>query len=109
MPVTLICEAVVARCLSSVKDERAKAAEILSGPRGLKFTGDRAAFIEDVKNAVYAAKIISYAQGFMLLREAAKQQKWHLNYGAIALMWRGGCIIRRYARSLISSLMHDPS
>jgi 6-phosphogluconate dehydrogenase len=96
MPVTLIGEAVFARCLSSVKDERARASEILSGPRGLKFTGDKKAFIEDIKYAVYAAKIISYAQGFMLLREAGKANGWHLNFGAIALMWRGGCIIRRY-------------
>lgn len=95
MPVTLIGEAVFARCLSAVKQERAKASTILSGPRGLKFTGDKTAFIEDIKNAVYAAKIISYAQGFMLLREAANQEGWNLNYGAIALMWRGGCIIRR--------------
>lgn len=96
MPVTLIGEAVFARCLSSVKEERARASEILTGPRGLKFTGDKKSFIEDIKYAVYAAKIISYAQGFMLLREAGKQNGWNLNFGAIALMWRGGCIIRRY-------------
>lgn len=96
MPVTLIGEAVFARCLSAIKDERIRASSILNGPRGLKFTGDKLAFVDDIKNAVYAAKIISYAQGFMLMREAAKAQGWNLNYGAIALMWRGGCIIRRY-------------
>jgi 6-phosphogluconate dehydrogenase len=94
-PVTLIGEAVFARCLSSLKDERIKASTILQGPIGSSFVGDKNAFIEDVRNAVYAAKIISYAQGFMELREAAKEFKWNLNYGGIALMWRGGCIIRR--------------
>lgn len=94
-PVTLIGEAVFARCLSSLKDERLKAAKILQGPVGVKFVGDKKMFVEDIRNAVYAAKIISYAQGFMELREAAKENNWNLNYGGIALMWRGGCIIRR--------------
>lgn len=91
---TLIGEAVFARCLSAIKDERVTASKILKGPQ-TSFTGDKKQFIEDVRNAVYAAKIISYAQGFMELREAAKEHKWDLNYGGIALMWRGGCIIRR--------------
>ncbi|KAH6561551.1 hypothetical protein BASA62_009747 [Batrachochytrium salamandrivorans] len=94
-PVTLIGEAVFARCLSSIKDERIAASKILQGPVGVHFPGDKKAFIEDIRQAVYAAKIISYAQGFMELREAAKEQGWNLNYGGIALMWRGGCIIRR--------------
>lgn len=96
-PVTLIGEAVFARCLSALKDERTAASKILKGlPAQASYTGDRAAFIEDIRQAVYAAKIISYAQGFMELRDAAKEHGWDLNYGGIALMWRGGCIIRRY-------------
>ncbi|CAL8280543.1 unnamed protein product, partial [Boreogadus saida] len=93
-PVTLIGEAVFARCLSSLKDERVVASRSLAGPSGAKFSGDKAAFLEDIRKALYASKIISYAQGFMLLRQAAKEFGWSLNYGAIALMWRGGCIIR---------------
>uniref|UniRef100_A0A087XEE0 6-phosphogluconate dehydrogenase, decarboxylating n=1 Tax=Poecilia formosa TaxID=48698 RepID=A0A087XEE0_POEFO len=93
-PVTLIGEAVFARCLSSLKEERVQASRSLSGPQGLKFDGNKAAFLEDIRKALYASKIISYAQGFMLLRQAAKEFGWTLNYGAIALMWRGGCIIR---------------
>jgi 6-phosphogluconate dehydrogenase len=96
-PVTLIGEAVFARCLSALKDERVAASKILQGPIGVHFPGDKKAFVEDIRNAVYAAKIISYAQGFMELREAAKEHGWNLNYGGIALMWRGGCIIRRYS------------
>ncbi|XP_006785836.1 6-phosphogluconate dehydrogenase, decarboxylating [Neolamprologus brichardi] len=95
-PVTLIGEAVFARCLSSLKDERVEASRSLSGPQGVKFSGNKATFLEDIRKALYASKIISYAQGFMLLRQAANEFGWTLNYGAIALMWRGGCIIRRY-------------
>src|SRR6202789_3013129 len=94
MPVTLIGESVFARCLSALKDERVKASKILNGPKAPKFTGDKAEFIENVRRALYCSKMISYAQGYMLLREAAKEQGWHLNMGGIALMWRGGCIIR---------------
>lgn len=94
VPVTLIGEAVFSRCLSAMKDERVRASSLLSGPQIPKFSGDKAAFIDDIKRALYASKIVSYAQGFMLLREAAVSEKWHLNYGGIALMWRGGCIIR---------------
>ncbi|MSO23013.1 MAG: decarboxylating NADP(+)-dependent phosphogluconate dehydrogenase, partial [Acidobacteria bacterium] len=92
-PVTLIGEAVFARCLSALKDERVKASTVLTGPKRTAST-DYAAFIEDVRRALYCSKMISYAQGYMLLREAAKKQKWNLNFGGIALMWRGGCIIR---------------
>jgi len=92
-PVTLIGEAVFARCLSAMKDERVAASKILSGPKRAPVT-DRAAFIEDVQRALYCSKMISYAQGYMLLREAAKGEGWNLNFGGIALMWRGGCIIR---------------
>jgi len=94
MPVTLIGEAVFARCLSSLKDERIAASNTLKGPAVTKFSGDKKVFLENIRQALYASKIISYAQGFMLLREAAKVFNWNLNYGGIALMWRGGCIIR---------------
>jgi 6-phosphogluconate dehydrogenase len=104
-PVTLIGEAVFARCLSALKDERVAASEILEGPTGVSFPGEKKEFIEDIRSAVYASKIISYAQGFMELREAAKEFKWKLNYGAIALMWRGGCIIRRYI--VLCSISHS--
>ncbi|NWF82354.1 MAG: decarboxylating NADP(+)-dependent phosphogluconate dehydrogenase [Bryobacteraceae bacterium] len=93
MPVTLIGEAVFARCLSAIKDERVAASKVLPGP-GYKANEDSKQFIEDVRRALYCSKIVSYAQGYMLLREAAKDQGWNLNYGGIALMWRGGCIIR---------------
>lgn len=93
IPLTLIGEAVFARCLSAIKDERVIASKILSGPVS-KFEGDKKAFLEDLKNALYASKIISYAQGYALMRAAAKTYGWNLNYGGIALMWRGGCIIR---------------
>ncbi|MDR1115743.1 MAG: decarboxylating NADP(+)-dependent phosphogluconate dehydrogenase [Tannerella sp.] len=93
VPLTLIAEAVFSRCLSAQKDERVVASKQLSGPAP-SFSGDRNAFIEDLKNALYASKIVSYAQGYMLMREAAKEYNWNLNYGGIALMWRGGCIIR---------------
>jgi len=93
MPVTLIGEAVFARCLSALKEERVAAGEKLRGPKKT-FRGDRAKFVNDVRAALYASKIVSYAQGFMLLRAAAAEYGWDLNYGGIALMWRGGCIIR---------------
>jgi 6-phosphogluconate dehydrogenase len=94
VPLTLIGESVFARVLSSLKDERVRASAIL-GPRpDISFSGDRDEIIEALRDALYASKIISYAQGFMLMREAAKEMGWNLNYGEIALMWRGGCIIR---------------
>ncbi|MGD0670226.1 MAG: decarboxylating NADP(+)-dependent phosphogluconate dehydrogenase [Bryobacteraceae bacterium] len=93
VPVTLIGEAVFARCLSAMKEDRVAASKILSGPP-FQFSGDRKAFVEDVRQALLASKLVSYAQGFMLLAEAAKQYKWNLNYGGIALVWRAGCIIR---------------
>jgi 6-phosphogluconate dehydrogenase len=117
VPVTLIGEAVFARCLSAMKEERVEASKILSGPQ-FTFEGDRKAFIEDIRQALLASKLVSYAQGFMLLREAAKEYKWNLNYGAIALMWRAGCIIRSvflgkikdaFARNPnLSNLLLDP-
>ena len=92
-PLTLIGEAVFARCLSALKEERVAAAKVLSGP-GAKFTGDRLALVADLEEALYASKIVSYAQGYQLMRAAAAEIGWDLNYGGIALMWRGGCIIR---------------
>ena len=93
IPLTLVVEAVFARSLSAMKEERTGASKVLTGPKP-EFAGDRAQFIEDIKNALYAAKIVSYAQGYTLMRSAAKTYGWNLNYGGIALMWRGGCIIR---------------
>ena len=99
IPITLIAEAVYSRCVSALKDERVKAARKLKGPRPTltSVAGNperKKAFIAEIRDALYASKIISYAQGYMLMRTAAKEYKWNLNYGAIALMWRGGCIIR---------------
>ncbi len=94
MPVTLIGEAVFARCLSALKSERVAASKLLSEPAAVAKIEDKQAFIEDVRCALYCSKMISYAQGYMLLREAGKEMNWHLNMGGIALMWRGGCIIR---------------
>lgn len=93
-PVTLIGEAVFSRCLSSLKEERTRASKVLGGPQVKPFEGNKQQFIADLEQALYASKIVSYAQGFMLMREAAKEYKWKLNNPSIALMWRGGCIIR---------------
>jgi 6-phosphogluconate dehydrogenase len=93
-PVTLIGESVFSRCLSALKEERVAASKVLQGPADKPASLDRVAFIEDVRRALYCSKIISYAQGYMLLRAAAKENNWNLNMGGIALMWRGGCIIR---------------
>ncbi len=93
VPLTLIGEAVFARCLSAMKEERVVAADVF--PHQIPaFEGDKAAFIEDIRKALLASKIVSYAQGYTLMRAAAKNYGWNLNYGGIALMWRGGCIIR---------------
>lgn len=93
VPLTLIGEAVFSRCLSAQKSERVEASKVLNGPTP-SFTGDKKAFINDLKQALFASKIVSYAQGYVLMREAAQEYNWDLNYGGIALMWRGGCIIR---------------
>jgi len=93
-PVTLIGESVFARCLSALKSERVAAARVLKGPRKRKVSTDKKAFIEEVRLALYCSKMVSYAQGYMLLRAAEKDQGWNLNMGGVALMWRGGCIIR---------------
>jgi 6-phosphogluconate dehydrogenase len=93
IPLTLISEAVYGRCLSAIKEERVAASKILAGPKN-NFNGDRNALLQDLEKALYASKVVSYAQGFTLLRAAAEEFKWNLNYGGIALLWRGGCIIR---------------
>jgi 6-phosphogluconate dehydrogenase len=99
IPITLMAEAVYSRCVSALKDERVKAAKKLKGPRpfltSIAASPERKKqFIADIRDALYASKIVSYAQGYMLMRAAAKEYGWNLNYGGIALMWRGGCIIR---------------
>lgn len=94
IPVTLIGEAVFARCLSSLKQERVRASKVISGPQKEIFRGDKKQFIDDLEQALYASKIISYTQGFMLMRQTAKDLEWNLNYAGIARMWRGGCIIK---------------
>jgi len=93
VPLTLIGEAVFSRCLSAIKEERVAASSVLSGPTP-SFAGDRKAVVEDIRQALYASKLVSYAQGYTLMRAAAKERGWNLNYGGVALMWRGGCIIR---------------
>ncbi|MGL4593366.1 MAG: decarboxylating NADP(+)-dependent phosphogluconate dehydrogenase [Thermoguttaceae bacterium] len=92
-PSTLVTEAVYARCISSMKDERVRASSILSGPK-TTYKGDPKKFIEKVRAALYASKICSYAQGYVQMQKAAKEYDWNLNYGQIAMLWRGGCIIR---------------
>jgi 6-phosphogluconate dehydrogenase len=93
IPVTLISEAVYARCLSALKDERLAASSALSGPR-TKYKGDAKALVTDLRHALLASKLVSYAQGFMLMREAAREYRWNIDFGKIALSWRAGCIIR---------------
>jgi 6-phosphogluconate dehydrogenase len=117
IPITLIAEAVYARCVSAMKDERVVAAKKLKGPKPT-IKGDSKKFIEDVRQALYASKIVSYTQGYMLMRAAARENQWNLNYGGIALMWRGGCIIRSAflgkikeafdKNTRLSNLMLDP-
>ncbi|XP_018332738.1 6-phosphogluconate dehydrogenase, decarboxylating-like isoform X2 [Agrilus planipennis] len=109
VPVTLIGEAVFSRCLSALIDERQTASAQLPGPT-TKFSGDKLKFLEDCRQALYASKIVSYAQGFMLLREAAKMYNWSLDYGSIALMWRGGCIIRSvFLGQIKTAFSKDPT
>ncbi len=108
IPLTLIGEAVFARCLSAIKDERVEASKILSGPEP-KFEGDRKEFLNDLKNALYASKMVSYAQGYALMSAAAEEYGWDLNYGGIALMWRGGCIIRSvFLNKIKEAFDNDP-
>ncbi len=93
IPLTLIGEAVFSRCLSAIKEERVAASKIINGPKP-SFKGDKKQALKDLHDALYASKVVSYAQGYALMAAAAKEYGWNLNYGGIALMWRGGCIIR---------------
>ncbi len=103
-----IAEAVFARCVSAIKEERVAASKVLTGPEPA-FDGDREAFVEDIRQALYASKICSYAQGYQLLRAAAEEHGWDLNYGEIALMWRGGCIIRaRFLGDIKAAFDREP-
>jgi 6-phosphogluconate dehydrogenase len=112
VPTTLITEAVFARCLSALKDARVRASKVLAGPTGdggARATSDRELFIESVRQALYASKICSYAQGFVQLQAQAAESGWDLNYGAIALLWRGGCIIRaRFLERIKEAFERDP-
>ena len=109
LPVTLIGEAVFARCLSAMKEERVAAAKLYTAPKA-PTVADKKQFIDDVMQALYAAKIISYAQGFTLIRSAAKEYGWTLDYGAIALIWRAGCIIRsRFLNDIKKAYVTNPS
>ncbi|GLV39030.1 Phosphogluconate dehydrogenase [Carabus blaptoides fortunei] len=109
-PVTLIGEAVFSRCLSALHGERQSAGKVLPGSENPKFDGNKKEFLNQMRHALYASKIVSYAQGFMLLRDAAKEHNWNLDYGAIALMWRGGCIIRSvFLGDIKASFDKDPS
>ena len=108
VPITLIAEAVYGRCVSAMKDERMAASRRLKGPRPA-IKADRAKFVEDIRCALYASKIISYTQGYMLMRAAAEEYEWNLNYGGVALMWRGGCIIRsRFLGKIKEAFDRDP-
>jgi 6-phosphogluconate dehydrogenase len=103
MPLTMIGEAVFARCLSAQKEDRVQASKILPGPTPASFTGDKRSFINSIRDAVFASKIVSYTQGYVLMRAAAREFRWELNYGGIALMWRGGCIIRSKFLAMIKA------
>jgi len=107
-PVTLISEALFARCISALKDERLAAAKLLRGPE-TRFDGDRQAFIRNLGQALYVSKLVSYAQGYMLMRAAAAEYGWKLNYGGIAQMWSGGCIIRsRFLENIRTAYADNP-
>jgi len=109
IPITLMAEAVYARCVSALKDERVAASKKLKGPAP-SIKGDHKKFAEDIRQALYASKIVSYAQGYLLMRAAAKEYQWNLNYGGIALMWRGGCIIRsRFLGKIKEAFDNNPN
>mgnify|MGYP001499102813 CR=1 FL=1 len=110
VPLPLITESVFARFISALKDERVAASKVLSGPNGIDFTGDREQFIEQVRQALYLSKICSYAQGFAQLRAASNEYNWNLNYGDIAMIWRGGCIIRaQFLQKIKDAYDRDPN
>lgn len=107
-PAATIAEAVFARCISAVKDERVAASKVLKGPDA-KFEGDKAEFVNAIHDALYASKICSYAQGFALMRDAAAEYDWTLEYGPISMIWRGGCIIRaKFLQKIKDAFDHNP-
>ncbi|WP_026903819.1 decarboxylating NADP(+)-dependent phosphogluconate dehydrogenase [Pedobacter glucosidilyticus] len=109
IPLTLITESVFSRCLSALKDERVAASKVLTAGPKPSFNGDRQEYINYLRDALYAAKVISYAQGYQMMRAAAKEYGWELSYGNIALMWRGGCIIRsRFLGNIKEAFDHNP-
>lgn len=109
IPLTLISEAVYSRYLSAIKQERVAASKVLIGPKPV-FKGDRKDFVDAIKDALYASKIVSYAQGYTLLQAAARTYRWDLKYGEIALMWRGGCIIRSvFLRNIKEAFDKNPA
>src|SRR5688572_12397150 len=109
VPAPTIAESVFARCLSAIKEERVAAAKILKGP-GKKYKGSKKALVEAIHDALYCSKICSYAQGFQLMREAQKEYKWKLNFGEIAQIWRGGCIIRaRFLQKITEAYRNNPN
>jgi 6-phosphogluconate dehydrogenase len=110
VPAPTVAEAVFARCLSAVKDERVAASKILPGPDSMPEAGDASELIEAIREALYCSKICSYAQGFQLMREAQKEYGWSLNFGEIAQIWRGGCIIRaRFLQKITEAFERDPA
>jgi 6-phosphogluconate dehydrogenase len=110
VPLTLIGESVFARCLSAMKEDRVAASKVLKGPERQRLRGDKKAFVEDIRKALFAAKVVSYAQGYTLMRAAAAEYGWNLNYGGIALMWRGGCIIRSvFLGKIKEAFDHNPA
>jgi 6-phosphogluconate dehydrogenase len=109
IPLTLITESVFSRCLSALKDERVAASKVLTAGPKTSFNGDRQEYINYLRDALYAAKVISYAQGYQMMKAAAKEYGWELSYGNIALMWRGGCIIRsRFLSNIKEAFDHNP-
>ncbi|WP_456277378.1 NADP-dependent phosphogluconate dehydrogenase [Bacillus sp. AK128] len=109
VPLPIITESVFARFISALKDERVKASKILNGPEKKEFVGDKKAFIESVRKALYASKIVSYAQGFAQMRAASEEYNWDLNYGEIAMIFRGGCIIRaQFLQKIKEAYDRDP-
>ena len=110
IPASTMSEAVFARCISAIKEERVAASKHLTGPEKPAFTGDKAALIEAVRDSLYASKICSYAQGFALMRAASEEQKWNLHFGEISMIWRGGCIIRaRFLQRIKEAFDRDPA
>jgi 6-phosphogluconate dehydrogenase len=103
-------EAVFARCISAIKEERVEASKILTGPQGYQFTGEKKQLIDAVRDSLYSSKICSYAQGYALMRSASDEAKWNLKFGEIAMIWRGGCIIRaRFLQRIKDAFEKNPA